>query len=66
MSRKRVTEECALDLVKNLIQTGDLAKFVDQVSDQASWFGRFGKDNRYLFTEELKRLIHDRGIGISI
>jgi hypothetical protein len=64
MARERITESSAKYLIEELLRTGDLSVFVNNISDYATEYGRFGRYNRDLFTEELMRQIQDRGITI--
>jgi len=64
MGRERITESSAKYLVEKLLETGNLSQFVDNVSDYAAEYGRFGRYNRDLFTDELCKQIRDRGIKI--
>jgi hypothetical protein len=62
--KERVTEEKAKEVVKNFLISRNLSKFVDDISDWSSWYGRFGSKNRYYFIGKVKELLEERDIGL--
>jgi len=65
MAKKRVTLETAESIVDELIITKNLIRFIKEISDEASWFGRFGRNNRLLFTNDLVNLLEKYKIRIK-
>lgn len=51
------TRETAELLVNYLIKTKNLKNFVFMLSDESSWYGRFGRSNRKLFINSICELL---------
>lgn len=64
MSRKQITRIEAERLVSKLEKDKNLKSFINLVSYNCWWYGKFGSRNRELFTQYLKDLIEEKGIRI--
>jgi len=50
ITKKRLSEETAERMVKDLKKTKDIKSFIWDFSDEASWYGRFGRTGRLNLT----------------
>jgi len=56
-----VIEDSAKEIMSHYKQTLDISQLIDDVADYSSWYGRFSKHNRDLFTNALKRELINEG-----
>jgi len=54
MKSKR-TEEVAKFVASEYMRSKDILKLIRDVSEYSVWFGRYGRQNRILFLETLKK-----------
>lgn len=62
---KRRSEEVAKCLVCNLVNTGDLSRFVARFSDYVSWYGRFSRRPRECLTQAVIDELESQNIKLT-
>jgi|APFre7841882630_1041343.scaffolds.fasta_scaffold28782_4 hypothetical protein len=60
MSKKRIVDMTAKEVVDNYLVGYDLCQLVKSVSFHSAWFGRFGRINRELFVDALQKEMRER------